>query len=400
MNDISSALKRALVRFMILFIIYILAAVVCLFAAKLSHAQRLSAGRGHTCAIDNGGGVQCWGYNSSGQLGDGLFADRALPARVISLDSGVVAVVATSVERSCALRSNGEVVCWGRNFPGTPIGGAALPSPVAGLAPGSGATAIALGTDHACALKSDGALLCWGSNQYGQIGKGTTGGASPPTPVGGLRTFIAVATGVDHTCAVQSDQAVYCWGRNFAGALGDGTLIDRDEPTSVQSLGAGSGVVSLSAGYGYTCAVRSDGALFCWGYNGYGEIGDGTATSTRVPTLILGASAAVAGVDGFYYHTCARTRLGMAYCWGFNGRSQLGDGTAVDRYSPALVPTAGTGVDGIATGGFHSCVRKSGGTVLCWGANFSGQLGNGTYIDATVPQVVTFGDLIFRSGFE
>jgi alpha-tubulin suppressor-like RCC1 family protein len=273
---------------------------------------------------------------------------------------------------------------------------------VIGLGSGSGVVKIALGSNHACALRADGAVLCWGGNQYGQVGSDTSGGVLPPTVVSGFGPgagVIAIAAGNEHTCAVKSDQAVYCWGRNTNGALGDGTASNRDVPTLVTSLGAGSGAAGVSAGSGYTCAVRYDGATFCWGYNGFGQLGDGTTTASLVPKLILGPATGAVEVNGLYGHTCARTAT-RVLCWGSNNTGELGDGTTVDRHFSVPVLTLGAGIDAIATGVGHSCARKSGGKVVCWGRNFAGQLGNGTFVDALTPQVVELNDSIFGDGFE
>lgn len=402
MNAASSVTRRPLARLMVPVTLYMVAALACFSTERPAQAQALSAGIIHTCAIDGGHGVQCWGGNSAGQLGDGSTIDRARPARVASLDSGFIAVAATSAQRSCALRTSGEVLCWGLRFPGMPAGTPTTPVPVSGLGPGSGVIAIALGTDHACALKSNGIVACWGSNFFGQVGNGTTGGMLPPSPVIGLTNAVAIAAGTEHTCAVKADQSVYCWGRNFAGALGDGTSTDRNEPTAVTSLGAGSGIVGIGAGYGYTCAKRNDGAAFCWGFNAYGQLGDGTTTMKLIPTLVqgIGMGTDTAAISGIYYHSCARTGSGAAYCWGNNGHGQLGDGTTSDHSTAVPVLTLGTGVEAIATGGSHSCAIKDG-VVYCWGANASGQLGNGTYVETTTPMIATLDkNPIFIDGFD
>lgn len=380
-----------------------LAALACLPAIPLAHAQVLSAGQSHTCAIDAGRGVQCWGDNSSGQLGDGSLINHALPARVKRLHSDVVAVAATSDQLSCALRANGEVLCWGG------FRSVSVPTSVSGLGVDSGVTEIALGNRHACALRNNGEMLCWGSNEYGQLGTGAVDGSTDvPTQVTGFGPgsgAIAMAAGSEHTCAIKADQSVYCWGGNFGGKLGDGTTINRAVPTLVVTLGAGSGAIGVSAGREHTCAVRNDGAVLCWGANGYGQLGTGIMSSSLVPKLVLGTGSGagaikVAKVSGFNYHTCILADDGAAYCWGYNGRGQLGDGTTTDRYVAAPVLTLNAGIEAIAAGGNHSCARKSTGALFCWGYNDSGQLGTGTQTDAVAPMAITLSDSIFVEGFD
>lgn len=377
-------------------------------AASSAPAQDLSAGYRHTCAIDAGAGVRCWGDNTHGQLGDGSRTNRALPVRVKHLESGVVAVTASSYRQTCALRANGEVLCWGDAIPGE--GGyaqATVPSRVPGLGPGSGVTAITNGDAHGCALKSNGALLCWGWNEYGQVGIGTSAEKMElPSQVVGFGPgsgIVAVAAGYYHTCAVKSDQSVYCWGLNNGGQLGDGTTISRTTNTAVRTLGVGSGVIDVWAGVSHTCVTRTDGAVLCWGGNGSGQIGNGIATSAVLsPSLVVGSGGTGSRVSGGFFHTCARVATGSAYCWGFNGHGQLGDGSFAVHYLPVPVLTLDAGVDAVATGQSHSCARQNGKTVVCWGNNEVGQLGIGrpTGRDINTPEVVALYERLFADGFD
>ena len=408
MNGISIALKRALVRFTILILMYFAAALICLIAARMVRAQTLSAGYDRTCAIDASGGVQCWG---GGALGNGSTADATVPIRPKYLTSGVIAVTVNSSARSCALRSSGEVLCWGANSLGELGDGTTtdrwVPTPILGLGPGSGVTAIALGEEHACALKSDGTVLCWGHNRYGQIGNGAVGGVLPPTVVNGFAAgsgVVAIAAGGANTCAIKSDQSVYCWGHNGVGEVGDGTTVDRYVPTPVTSLGFASGVISVSVGFAHACAVRNDGDVFCWGFNGVGQLGNGGIQNALVPTptlLHVDEGALAVEVNGTYSHTCARSDKGV-FCWGSNNSGELGDGTTTDRDYPVQVLTLGAGipVDAVVTGIGHSCARRSIERIVCWGSNFAGQLGNDTNVDSLTPQTVMLDESIFADGFE
>ena len=380
-------------------------ALACLLVAPTASAQVLSAGGLHTCAIDVGGEVRCWGWNDYGQLGDGSTKTRMLPVRVKNLGSGVVAVAAAYLH-TCALRANGEVLCWGGNEYGELGDGTTIsrrvPTRVEGLGPGSGVTAIALGGSHACALKSSGAVLCWGSDEFGQIGDGSSRGTRPLTPVLGLGPgsgVMAIAAGGEHTCAVKSDQSMYCWGFNSGGQLGDGTTISRNVNVAVRTLNAGSGVVSVSAGSGHTCAGRNDGAVLCWGWNKNGQLGDGTRSNRWVPGNVLGAGSGKGRVSAGDEHSCALAAHGVA-CWGSNGSGQIGDNSHVDRLLPTSVSMLDTDIDAIAVGYTHSCARKIDGVVVCWGNNNTGQLGNGSDITMSTPQVVLLDEIVFSDGFE
>jgi len=239
-----------------------------------------------------------------------------------------------------------------------------------------GAEDVASGGAHSCAVVG-GAAYCWGLNLYGQLGDGTTTTRRVPVAVVGLegKTVTAVTTGQVHSCAL-ADGAVYCWGYNGYGDLGNGTTIDSGLPVAVQGLD-GLAVSDIVGGGHHTCAI-ADGALWCWGSNVYGELGDGTTIDrlTAVPVTALSALA-VTAVAGGQDHTCA-IASGLAFCWGSNRLGQLGDGTATDRHSPVPVDTpSGVPVTGIGAGAQHTCLIVTG-DVLCTGNNSAGQLGDGT----------------------
>ena len=251
-------------------------------------AGSISAGAGHTCAVTTAGAVKCWGRNDYGGLGDGTTTDSTTPVDVVGLGSGVASVSAGD-EDSCAVTTAGAVKCWGRNVEGELGDGtttsSAAPVDVVGL--GSGVASISAGTDHTCAVTTTGAVKCWGWNLDGELGDGTTTDSATPVDVVGLGSGVAsISSGASHTCAVTTAGAVKCWGWNPYGQLGDGTTTNSTTPVGV--VGLGSGVASVSAGDYHSCAVTTSGAVKCWGYNLYGELGDGTTTSSTTPVAVVG----------------------------------------------------------------------------------------------------------------
>jgi alpha-tubulin suppressor-like RCC1 family protein len=204
--------------------------------------------------------------------------------------------------------------------------------------------------------------------------------------VSGLTSGVsALAVGRDHTCALTGAGGIKCWGYNFFGRLGDGTIIDRLTPVDVSGLT--SGVTALAAGDSHTCAVTgAGGGVKCWGWNGNGQLGDGTTTNHSTPVDVSGLTGGVTEVAAGYWHTCAVTGAGGVKCWGNNLYGQLGDGTTISRSgTPVDVSGLASGVAALAAGGRHACVVTSAGGVKCWGDNGFGQLGDDTLAQRRTP---------------
>lgn len=357
----------------------------------LESAVSVSTGEEHTCALTAGGGVKCWGYNSYGQLGDGTTIDRLTPVDVVGLASGVTAISA-GMFHSCALTSGGGVKCWGYNPWGQLGDGTTIdrltPVDVAGLV--NGVAAISAGGKHTCALTSSGGAKCWGNNNNGQLGDGTQIQRLTPVNVFGLSSGVSeISAGWSHTCVVTNGGGAKCWGIN-EGQLGDGTNIDRSTPVDV--VGLASGVSDINSGYWHSCALTTGGGAKCWGVNADGRLGDGTTTVRLTPVDVAGLLSGVSAVDAGYTHTCALLTGGGAKCWGGNYYGQLGDGTQIQRLLPVDVAGQTNGVSAISAGGHHTCAVTSSGEVKCWGANYYGQLGDGTTTNQYTPvDVVGFG---------
>jgi len=350
----------------------------------------LAAGSEHTCAVldgAHGSGAMCWGHNSFGQLGDGTTVNRTAPVVVAGLVSGVT-ILAMGGDHTCAVMVGGSVKCWGNNRFGQLGDGTDItriaPVDVSGLA--GGVIALVAGERHTCAVTVVGGVKCWGDNTFGQLGNGFTTPQSVPTDVIGLESgVVALAAGGWHTCALMDADhggGVKCWGLNSSGQLGDGTDNQRNAPTDVNGLA--SGVTAVAAGFEHTCALTAEGAVKCWGANNSGQLGDGTTTSRNTPvdvsTLVNGITALAVGFE----HTCALTAEGAVKCWGANNSGQLGDGTALLRPSPADVSGLDSGVTALVAGFEHTCALRTGG-IKCWGSDEYGQLGRGTMLQSLVP---------------
>jgi alpha-tubulin suppressor-like RCC1 family protein len=348
----------------------------------------LAAGAYHTCALNSGGGVECWGANDYGQLGDGTYTERHAPVLVSDLAGGVVAVAAGD-SHTCALTSAGGAKCWGFDLYGQLGDGSNLirrtPVSVSGLS--SGVIAITASRAHSCALTIAGAVKCWGANGSGQLGDGTTFERHTPVAVQGLSSgVVAISAGAYHTCALTIAGGVKCWGGSNTGQLGDGSSLQRLTPSDVSGLSRG--VVAISARSYHTCALTSAGAVKCWGSNFYGEIGDGTHDMRYTPVAVSGLASGVVAIAAGASHSCAVNASGVAKCWGDNMSGQLGDGTATDRRVPTIVSGLSSGVVTISTGAYHSCALTIAGAVKCWGNSTNGQLGDGATMNRLTPTPV------------
>lgn len=349
-----------------------------------SGVAAISAGAFHTCALMATGRVRCWGENYYGQLGDGTTHYQSAPTDVAGLTSSVVAISSGKLH-TCALTTTGGVKCWGNNKTGQLGDGTSeikrTPSEVIGLA--NGVTDMSAGGDHTCAVIA-GKALCWGYNVYGQLGDGTRADKTRPADVADLSNgVVTISAGGWHTCALISEGGVKCWGGNSSGQLGDGTTTDRAAPVPVVALS--NGVAAISAGEQHTCALTDAGGVKCWGYNDHGQLGDGTTTNRSTPVDVIGLGSGIIALSAGGYHTCALTSIGGIFCWGWNGAGQLGNGSTADRYTPANPVGLESGTAAIQAGFGHTCALLAAGRVMCWGNNNVGQLGDGTTVNKVAP---------------
>ena len=356
----------------------------------------VSAGAEHTVALGLDGHAYAWGYNSSGQLGDGTTTSSSAPVQVQAPPGVTFTTVTAGGNHTVASGSDGHVYTWGENSLGQLGDGthadASLPVQVA-APPGTRYTAVTAGGEHTVASLSDGSTHAWGANGDGQLGTGGSSATYPdPQPVaapGGV-TFTAVTAGASHTVATGSDGHTYAWGDNYNGQLGDNSVADASAPTQVQAP-PGVTFTDVAAGTRHTLAHGSDGHTYAWGNSSYGQLGAGSGVSaSSVPVQVLEPSGVTfTDVTAGANHSLASGSDGHTYAWGNNSFAQLGDGTTTNAWEPVRVQPP-TGVDLVATtaGTAHSLATGSDGRTYAWGENFYGQMGTGTTTDSPVPVVL------------
>lgn len=366
----------------------------------LSGVAQVVAGGSHSCALLLDSSVKCWGGNSSQQLGDSLDVSSSYAIDVSGLDRGVVAIT-TGASHACALTNQGGVKCWGSNTSGQ-LGGPTvdtswLSSPAQDV-PGmmEEVQAIDAGEGHTCALRVDGSVRCWGNNFYGQLGDGTYVESNLPVDVLGLDFgAVAISAGASHTCALLSNGLVKCWGDNLFGQLGDVDLVEFGSPVPVQVRGLSGDLLSISVGRFHSCALRNDGAVFCWGGNQVGQLGLVGPAILSTPAQVAGFQSPAIAVSAGDGHTCVVNQLGNAECWGSNSNGELGRGaTGSPEHIPRTVVDSDGTYRGISSGAAHTCASTSSRHVKCWGFNGDGRLGNGLTQPTGGPTLALKRDLI------
>ncbi len=350
---------------------------------KENFSQSISAGSYHSILLCGSGTVKVTGANWDGQVGDGTYNDAFTPVAVSGL-TGIIATAGGS-DHTLALKSDGTVWAWGYNGYGqlgdntttervTPVQVHGFNN-VGFL---TGIVAIAAGADHSMAIKNDGTVWTWGYGSYGQLGDGGTSNRQTPVQVSGLTGITAIAAGNYHSVALKNDGTVWTFGRNNNGQLGDNTTAQRNTPIKVHGpsdVGFLAGITGIAAGRYSTVTRKNDGTVWSWGYNGYGNLGDGTYTQRNTP--VQAGISNVASVACGYYHALYVKSDGTVWGCGANWEGALGDGTT--NSTAAIVQMLYmTNAVAAAAGYEHTVIMKSDGTFWGCGYNYEGEIGDGS----------------------
>lgn len=333
----------------------------------------VSAGGVHGLAVSPGGEVWAWGSNYYGQLGNGANEDSATPVSVAGISNAIG--IAAGYQFSMALLEDGSVRTWGDNSSGQLGDGTQTPSNVpvepAGL---PRIAAVSAGNYFSAALAADGSVWTWGSNSSGQLGNGTLDNSATPAAVQDLYGVVAIAAGGFHCLVLKSDGTVYAWGNNDYGQVGSGNEV-QDVMTPVRVPGL-SGIVAVSAGKSFSMALKSDGTVWVWGSNTYGQLGNGSTARKIYPVQVRSLPVTV-GIECGYYSARAVDSDGSVWGWGDNYYGGLGDGTRTTRLVPIRLSLLTDAVQ-ISAGAGFSTVLKTDGSLWSVGYNSAGQIGDGT----------------------
>jgi len=303
-----------------------------------------------------------------------------------------ISVSLASGADTCAIRPDRSLWCWGGNTLGavaTGTVGGNVDSPFH-VQPDTTWLAVYKGRSGFCGIQTGGGLYCWGDNYWGTIGNGKTGGVvSLPYQVEPGTTWMDASGGWVHTCAIRAGGALYCWGTNNFGQIGNGTI--GGVVTTPHNVDPGTTWTSISAGLFHTCGIQAGGALYCWGNNYFGQIGIGSAGGAAGSPQQVEPGTVWASVSAGGTHTCATRRDGALNCWGANNYGQIGNGTTGGNIGTPYHVQPGTTWTSVSVAGGngnagdlsfsepqHTCGIRSGGTLYCWGADDYGQIGNGT----------------------
>jgi alpha-tubulin suppressor-like RCC1 family protein len=303
----------------------------------LNNAVMVAGGGTHSLAMDSSGQLWAWGANTSGQLGDGTNARKTSPVQVTGL-SGVV-WVAAGASHSVAVRSDATAWGWGSNSSGQ-LGDSSTTTRLMPVRVGTLANvkSVAAGTSHTLALRADGTVWAWGANASGQLGDSTTTNRNAPVQVNGLTGVIQIAADGANSYALKSDGSVWAWGANGSGQLGSPSF--NGSRSSVPINVVITQAVFIAAGAEHALAIKSDGTAWAWGRNNRGQIGNGTGGTNNakvVSPVRVGTLTGVRMISAGVGHSLATTTGDALWAWGYNASGQLGDGTTVQRLSPVSV---------------------------------------------------------------
>eukprot|EP00246_Nothoceros_aenigmaticus_P002684 TRINITY_DN13533_c0_g1_i1.p1 TRINITY_DN13533_c0_g1~~TRINITY_DN13533_c0_g1_i1.p1 ORF type:complete len:452 (-),score=54.98 TRINITY_DN13533_c0_g1_i1:408-1763(-) len=362
----------------------------------------VSAGASHSVALLSGHIVVSWGRGEDGQLGHGDAAERHVPTMVSALDECQITSVACGADHTTARSDQDSTVwSWGwGDFGRLGHGNSSdlfIPHPIKALQ-GLVIKQIACGDSHCLAITKDGEVHSWGRSQNGQLGLGTTEDSLVPQKVLAFEGIPVkmLAAGAEHTAAVTESGKLYGWGWGRYGNLGLGDREDRLVPAEVAPV-PGEKMDLVACGWRHTIAVAESGRVYTFGWSKYGQLGHGDHEDHLVPHQVAALKdKTIVQVSGGWRHTVALDSEGRLYGWGWNKFGQIGCGNNEDQNSPQLLKSlSDEKVTQVSCGWRHTLAVTEAGNVYSWGRGTSGQLGHGDAVDIALPKRI---DLLSAEG--
>jgi alpha-tubulin suppressor-like RCC1 family protein len=354
------------------------------------------------------GELWMWGANGSGQLGDNSTISRSSPVQTIT-GGTIWSSISSGTNTSAAIKSDGTLWLWGLGTSGELGDNTIVSksSPIQTVAGGSNWSFVSAGGGNIggiggfCGgIKTDGTLWMWGSNAYGQLGDNTKAPKSSPIQtIAGGSNWKNISCGYAHTAAIKTDGTLWVWGRQgyFAGqvgAIGDNTSVDRSSP--VQTVAAGTNWSQVAAGYAACSAIKTDGTLWVWGNNAGGRLGTNDTANRSSPIQTVTGGTNWSKVAAGYSSNAALKTDGTLWVWGRNDFGQLGDNTIIIKSSPVQTGLKSTDWLDVWTGAATVRALKNDGRVFTWGFGTSGQLGSNSSINRSNP-IQVIGSVRFKN---
>lgn len=324
--------------------------------------------------------LMVWGGNQYGQLGNNTVVWRSSPIQTVAAGANWKSIAASYIGAASSVKNDGTLWVWGYNTQGS-LGTndtSHRSSPVQTVALGTNWSAVAAGREHFLAIKSDGTLWCWGPNNKGQLGDNTNSGRSSPVQTASSTTLWKLSAGGEaHSAAIKTDGTLWMWGLNNSGQLGTNstTTFASGISSPVQTVTFATNWMQVACGYDHTAAVKTDGSLWCWGGNAFGQLGDNTIVKKSSPVQTISGGSNWKFVACGNYITAAVKTDGTLWLWGRNDiYGSLGDNTSTNRSSPVQTISGGTNWKTCAMRDYIVSCIKTDGTLWSWGRNYYGNL--------------------------
>lgn len=360
------------------------------FTQECKIAPTISAGL-NSYIVAGTGNLYAWGENTNSSFGNGTSVGSTT-AQVIGTNTDWTMIGSSGVNYACGIRA-GSLLCWGDRGNGKVGDGGAVAGDQSTPVPVSGGfsdwTHVAGGNGHICGVRSTGLAYCWGDNSNYELGDGTNVAKNVPTLVlGGFTDWKKTGSGSRSTCGIRSSGLMYCWGDNPAGQLGNGAM-GGTSGAPVPTIDGFTDWTEIMGSSWTHCGLRANGRAYCWGGNANGQVGDGTTSNRHTATEVSGLHTDWKSISLGAEAACGLRGTGNAWCWGFNTYGQLGDGTTTNRTTPVQVSGAFTDWAAIDTNpgsvNYNTCGLRKNGNFYCWGGNNAGQVGDGTTTQRTSP---------------